>query len=74
VWYVPQDELVRISILSKRIPATNPQNSNVPKRRISPYMFFIEHIPKKKIEELAIQKYRTRGQGIDFVDVMKFHC
>jgi hypothetical protein len=46
---VPNDELARTSILSKRIS-------------------------KKKIEELAIQKYRTCGQGIDFVDVMKFGC
>jgi hypothetical protein len=28
----------------------------------------------KKIEELAIQKYRTCGQGIDFSDVMEFRC
>ena len=29
-------------------------------------------ISKKKIEELAIQKYRTCGKGIDFSDVMGF--
>jgi hypothetical protein len=31
-------------------------------------------ISKKKIEELAVQKYRACGQGIDFSDVMEFHC
>ena len=31
-------------------------------------------ISKKKIKELAIQKYRACGQGIDFSDVMEFHC
>ena len=46
---VPNDELVHIPVLSKRIS-------------------------KKKIEELAIQKYRAGGQGIDFSDVMEFHC
>jgi hypothetical protein len=46
---VPKDELVRTSILSKRIS-------------------------KKKIQQLAIQKCRTCGQGIDFSDVMKCGC
>jgi hypothetical protein len=34
----------------------------------------LKRISKKKIEELAIQKYRTCGKGIDFSDVMKFRC
>ena len=33
-----------------------------------------KRISKKKIEELAIQKYRACGQGIDFSDVMEFNC
>ena len=31
-------------------------------------------ISKKKIEELAIQKYKTCGKGIDFADVMQLQC
>jgi hypothetical protein len=31
-------------------------------------------IDKWRIDELAIQKYRASGQGIDFSDVMEFHC
>jgi len=37
-------------------------------------MIYIEGISKKKIEQLAIQKYRSYGQGIDFSDVMEFRC
>jgi hypothetical protein len=33
-----------------------------------------KRISKKKIEELAVQKYRACGQGIDFSDVMEFRC
>ena len=33
-----------------------------------------KRISKKKIEQLATQKYRTCGQGIDFSDVMKCGC
>jgi hypothetical protein len=33
-----------------------------------------KRISKKKIEELAVQKYRTCGKGIDFSDVMEFRC
>ncbi|MFZ0222302.1 MAG: hypothetical protein WAM42_11520 [Candidatus Nitrosopolaris sp.] len=34
----------------------------------------LKRISKKKIEELAIQKYRICGKGIDFSDVTKFGC
>jgi hypothetical protein len=60
----------------------DPQNRNVPiqSERIV-LMDELVHRPilskrisKKKIEELAIQKYRTCGKGIDFSDVMEFHC
>jgi hypothetical protein len=63
-------------------PTANPQNRNVPihSEVIVPLEELV-HIPisskrisKKKIEELAIQKYRACGQGIDFSDVMEFHC
>ena len=56
-----------------------PQNRNVPIHSglIVPKEELV-HIPKriskKKIEELAIQKYRACGQGIDFSDVMEFCC
>jgi hypothetical protein len=33
-----------------------------------------KRISKKKIEELAVQKYRARGKGIDFSDVMELRC
>jgi hypothetical protein len=60
----------------------NPQNINVPIQsevivpndELVHTRILLKRIPKKKIEELAIQKYRTCGQGIDFCDVMKFHC
>jgi hypothetical protein len=33
------------------------------------------HISKKKVEEFAVQRYGTCGQGIDFSDVSReFHC
>jgi hypothetical protein len=60
----------------------NPQNRNVPiqSERIV-LMDELVHRPilskrisKKKIEEIAVQKYRTCGKGIDFSDVMEFCC
>src|SRR5215472_12636964 len=33
-----------------------------------------KRISKKKIEEIAVQKYRTCGKGIDFSDVLEFCC
>src|SRR5215467_3874203 len=63
-------------------PIADPQNRNVPiqSERIV-LMDELVHRPilskrisKKKIEELATQKYRTCGKGIDFSDVMEFHC
>jgi hypothetical protein len=47
---------------------------SVPKDELVHISTSSKRISKKKIEELAIQKYRTCGQGIDFSDVMKFHC
>src|SRR5215472_19225610 len=60
----------------------NPQNRNVPirsevivpKEELVHTSILSKRISKKKIEELAIQKYRTCGKGIDFSDVMKFSC
>jgi hypothetical protein len=60
----------------------NPQNMNVPIQsevivpndELVHTRILLKRIPKKKIEELAIQKYRTCGQGIDFSDIMKFSC
>jgi hypothetical protein len=63
-------------------PAANPQNRNVPIRSevIVPIEELVhtpilsKRISKKKIEELAVQKYIACGQGIDFSDVMEFRC
>jgi hypothetical protein len=46
----------------------------VPKDELVHTSTLSKRISKKKLEELAIQKYRTCGQGIDFSDVMKFSC
>jgi hypothetical protein len=46
----------------------------VPKDELAHTSILSKRISKKKIEELAIQKYRTCGKGIDFSDVMKFNC
>jgi hypothetical protein len=46
----------------------------VPKDELALTSILSKRISKKKIEELAVQKYRTCGQGIDFSDVMKFSC
>jgi len=63
-------------------PIADPQNRNVPiqSERIV-LMDELVHRPilskrisKKKIEEIAVQKYRTCGKGIDFSDVMEFCC
>ena len=64
-------------------PVANPQNMNVriqsevivPKDELVHKRILLKRIPKKKIEELAIQKYKTCGKGIDFSDVIEeFHC
>ena len=63
-------------------PVSNPQNMNVPiqsevivpKDELVQTRILLKRIPKKKLEELAIQKYITCGKGIDFSDVMKFSC
>src|SRR5215469_6775565 len=63
-------------------PAGNRQNRNVPihyglivpKGELVHTFILSKRISKKKIEELAIQKYRACGQGIDFSDVMEFRC
>ena len=60
----------------------NPQNRNVPiqfegivpKEELVHKPILSKRISKKKIEEIAIQKYRACGQGIDFSDVMDFRC
>jgi hypothetical protein len=60
----------------------NPQNRNVPihSEMIVPNEELVhtsilsKRISKKKIEELAVQKYRSCGKGIDFSDVMELHC
>ena len=63
--------------------AGNPQNRNlpiyseviVPKEELVHTRILSKRISKKKIEELAIQKYKTCGKGIDFSDVIEeFHC
>src|SRR5215831_9704317 len=46
----------------------------VPKDELVHTRIILKRISKKKIEELAIQRYRTCGKGISFSDVMKFYC
>jgi hypothetical protein len=46
----------------------------VPKDELVHTYILCKRISKKKIEELAVQKYRTCGNGIDFSDVMEFRC
>jgi hypothetical protein len=46
----------------------------VPKDELVHTCILWKRISKKKIEELAIERYRTCGNGIDFSDVMEFHC
>ena len=63
-------------------PAANPQNRNilihseviVPEEELVHTSILSKRISKKKIEELAVQKYRARGKGIDFSDVMELRC
>ena len=63
-------------------PIADPQNRNVPiqserivlKDELVHRPILSKRISKKKIEEIAVQKYRTCGKGIDFYDVMEFHC
>src|SRR5215467_5697335 len=64
-------------------PVANPQHMNVPiqsevivpKDELVHKRILLKRIPKKKIEELAIQKYRTCGKAINFSDVIEeFHC
>jgi hypothetical protein len=46
----------------------------VPKEELVHTSILSKRISKKKIEELAVQKYRACGQGIDFSDVMELPC
>jgi hypothetical protein len=47
----------------------------VPKDELVHTFMYRKRIPKKKIEELAIQKYRKYGKGNDFKDVvLEFGC
>ena len=63
-------------------PVANPQNMNVPiqsevivpKDELVHTRILLKRIPKKKIQELAFQKYIKCGKGINFSDVMKFPC
>jgi hypothetical protein len=57
-------------------PAANPIHSEVivPNEELVHTSFLSKRISKNKIEELAVQKYRACGQGIDFSDVMEFRC
>src|SRR5215469_1082966 len=62
--------------------AANPAGRNVPiqsgvivpKEELVHTSILSKRISKKKIEELALQKYRTCGKGIDFSDDMEFRC
>jgi hypothetical protein len=60
----------------------NPQNWNVPihswvivpNEELVHTSILSKCISKKKIVEIAVQKYRACGQGIDFSAVMEFRC
>jgi hypothetical protein len=60
----------------------NPRNWNVPihswvivpNEELVHTSILSKRISKKKIVEIAVQKYRACGQGIDFSAVMEFRC
>ena len=50
-------------------------NENVPLSELGLSTCRQKSIPKRKIEELAIEKYRTTGEGIVFTDITRtFSC
>jgi hypothetical protein len=61
------------SYFRKNVPITT--NENVPLSELGHSTCRRKSIPKKKIEELAIEKYRTTGEGIVFEDITSaFPC
>jgi hypothetical protein len=57
----------------KNVPITI--NKNVPLSELGPISCRRKSIPKRKIEELAIEKYKAKGEGIAFVDITSvFPC
>jgi len=71
---MPEDSLVHNkATFKKNVPIT--ANENVPLSELGHSTCRQKSIPKKKMEELAIQKYRTTGEGIVFTDVTRaFPC
>jgi hypothetical protein len=51
----------------KNVPITT--NENVPLSELGRSTCRRKSIPKRKIEELAIEKYKARGEGIVFEDI-----
>jgi hypothetical protein len=63
---MPEDSFIQ-SYFQKNVPITT--NENVPLSELGPSSCHRRYIPKKKIEDLAIEKYRTTGEGIVFTDI-----
>src|SRR6266496_5068696 len=55
------------SYFQKNVPIAT--NQNVPLSELGHSTCRQKSIPKRKIEELAIEKYRTTGEGIVFTDI-----
>jgi hypothetical protein len=70
---MPEDSFIQ-SYFQKNVPITT--NQNVPLSELGPSSCHRRYIPKKKIEDLAIEKYRTTtGEGIVFTDITRaFPC
>jgi mannose/fructose-specific phosphotransferase system component IIA len=62
-----EDSLVHNKAIFKEVPITT--NENVPLYELGHSICRRKSIPKRKIEELAIEKYRTTGEGIVFTDI-----
>jgi hypothetical protein len=69
---MPEDSVIQ-SYFQKNVPIAT--NQNVPLSELGPSSCRRRYIPKKKVEELAIEKYRTTGAGIVFTDITRaFPC
>jgi hypothetical protein len=71
---MPENSLVHNKDAFKRnVPIAT--NENVPLSELEHSTCRRKSIPKRKIEELAIEKYRTTGEGIVFTDITRtFSC
>jgi hypothetical protein len=63
---MPEDSLVHNTATLKNVPTTT--NENVPLSELG-RSTCRRYIPKRKIQELAIEKYKTTHEGIAFGDI-----